>query len=779
MYTNIINQNFSGGEVSPKMVGRADLPVYKTVCEWMENFIVLPQGPYQFRQGTSYIHHTRLNQFAILIPFQFNDIQAYLIEATNLKFRFYKESGIITEAGVAIQNISQTNPAVVDSTAHGYSDGDEVFIYDVVGMTEINGRSYIVTNSTVNDYELYDEFGNTIDATGFTAYSSGGESFRVYEIDTPYTEASLRALQYAQNADTQYLVHRGFAPRKLVRAAETSWTLSTYVRLNDPFPSSSNWPGSVIFTSDGRILFGGTTNKPESLFFSRAPNSAGLSRYDDFTTGSLKTDAVTYTMAPLQGKVDSIRWLANTDKFIVAGTFGSVRRVYGATEASPVTPTDINIKSVNNYGVARSLPVANGTLLLYIQRDNSIIRTVEYDYQIDGYQSLDKNLIADHILKSGIVRIVNQSGNPELLWAVRTDGRFVGLTYNDKENKYGWHRHRIGSGLVEELGVMPRETSREQVWFVVNRTINGNTVRHIEVMTDEPIFPQPLHFRSGNGQAAKKADNAKYSNALYEKQKDAVHLDSSIMYDGSALGLAEDISITPGSGATVRLTEEVVFTADDPIFTVSMVDRHIWKKYDENGNGGGRAIITAFNSSTEVECTIIAEFDNLNAMSPGNWFLTAKTISGLHHLEGEEVSVVNDGAVHPSLTVENGQVVLGKQASKIIIGLPYVGLMQTMLIDQGGASGPAVSKEKNINELHIRCLNTAGISFGTDPYFMDKMDFRTTGQITGRPIPLFTGAKIQTYEDETSRDKHVYIMQDTPLPATIISIEPYTDTVDE
>lgn len=68
-----------------------------------------------------------------------------------------------------IVNITQANPAVVTSINHGFSDGMIVRITNVIGMTEVNGRDFIISNSTNNTFELLGE-----DSTTHTAYSSGG-----------------------------------------------------------------------------------------------------------------------------------------------------------------------------------------------------------------------------------------------------------------------------------------------------------------------------------------------------------------------------------------------------------------------------------------------------------------------------------------------------------------------------------------------------------------------------------------------------------------------------
>lgn len=68
-----------------------------------------------------------------------------------------------------ITAITAALPAVVTSNAHGYSNGDIVYIKDVKGMVEVNKKAYTVRNVTTNTFELQET-----DSTLFTAYSSGG-----------------------------------------------------------------------------------------------------------------------------------------------------------------------------------------------------------------------------------------------------------------------------------------------------------------------------------------------------------------------------------------------------------------------------------------------------------------------------------------------------------------------------------------------------------------------------------------------------------------------------
>jgi hypothetical protein len=70
---------------------------------------------------------------------------------------------------VTITAITRANPPVVSATGHGLVEGNVVEFNDVVGMTELNGRRFVVGDVTANTFELAD-----VDATAYGAYTSGG-----------------------------------------------------------------------------------------------------------------------------------------------------------------------------------------------------------------------------------------------------------------------------------------------------------------------------------------------------------------------------------------------------------------------------------------------------------------------------------------------------------------------------------------------------------------------------------------------------------------------------
>ena len=71
--------------------------------------------------------------------------------------------------GIAITGATQADPVVITSTAHGLSNGDDIFIRKVGGMEEINYRVFEIANVAANTYELLG-----VDGSAYTAYTSGG-----------------------------------------------------------------------------------------------------------------------------------------------------------------------------------------------------------------------------------------------------------------------------------------------------------------------------------------------------------------------------------------------------------------------------------------------------------------------------------------------------------------------------------------------------------------------------------------------------------------------------
>ena len=1047
---------FIGGEVSQKYYARVDSDIFQRSVAKALNFIVMPQGGARFRNGTRLVHHTRFGLKAILIPFQYSDSQAYLIEMTNQAMRFYKDGQVITRPSKAITAITKANPAQVTVTGHGLTTGREVYLEGIQGMTELNNRFFNITFVDANNFTLsHPVTGTNENSTNYTTYTSGGTSSQVLEVPTPYTVDSLPDLRWDQSGDYMYVTSRQYEQRRITRTAHTLWSIGTFARTSDFVADARDYPRACCFDSAGRQIYAGTADNPETMFGSMTPNSSG-NRYENFTVGTGASDAFIYTASPVLNRPDVIQWIANVNKKIIIGAFSSIREGRGANDDESMSPLGVDIRPISNYGAENAVPVTLGDSLFYIQRTGKKIRSIDYSLAAQGYVNRDRTIMADHILKSGALNLVQCQGGPDLLWVSRNDGKLAALTtYMGVDDVSGWSRHYTAGHHVNDNGIvvpfarvlnvgrMARPGNDDQLWLVVerlsvnkdriknitaiNRTtatltanshgfgvgeivlinsvvgtteLNGNyykitatttntftldvdisgftayssggiagatfTNRTIEYVVDEPDYPDRSDFYSDlpedetESDAVIAEDDTKFLNALYEAQKSSVHLDMSAEYDGRALGantvklnvalapvnaktIASVTQANPGvfttstahgfisgdwveftgmlgmtafnglclpvvvtsstqfnlgintsalpaytassgtvtrrgvgipvlsppsvqpivihtatahgltAGARIYLsgingTEElnnnyylvgsvintnaitllidntntqvttgtaltqytsggvinqfgvsvtpgqaavgtgITFTSDFAIFTASMVGRQIVKAYDENGNGGGIATITGYTNSTTVTCTINSAFDNKQAIPGGKWYLTANTITGLHHLAGEEVTLVGDGGMLPPQVVPGtGRITLPNQVGRLIAGKRYKGIMETLNLDAGGVTGSAQAKKRNCYKAMIRFLNSLGSYFGSlgtffgaTQYKKERIQFDPDWDLLGRPTPLYTGNLGVTFSDNwEDKEKKVLVMHDVPMPCTILSMDVFMNVSDE
>jgi len=201
--------SFTAGEISPRLEGRVNIEKYTEGLSELTNMVVMPHGGVTRRPGTEYLGEVSDSSVKTrLIPFQFKTSDTYILEFGDQTMRVYRNDlQVLNGTDKNITGATQADPGVITSASHGFSDGDEVYIDSLGGMTELNNRNYKIANSTTNTFTLQDLFGNDIDTTGFTAYTSGGTATEIYEIATPYAAADLFDLRFAQSADTMYIVH--------------------------------------------------------------------------------------------------------------------------------------------------------------------------------------------------------------------------------------------------------------------------------------------------------------------------------------------------------------------------------------------------------------------------------------------------------------------------------------------------------------------------------------------------------------------------------------------
>ena len=831
--TTFAFSSFTSGELSPRLDGRIDLEKYFSGTKTLENMVIHPHGGASRRPGTKFISEVKTSANTTrLIPFEFSTTQTYIMEFGNEYIRFFKDNGIITEAAKTISGITKADPGVVTASSHGYSNGDYVIISSVVGMTELNGRQFKVAGVTTNTFQLQDMDGNNFDTSSLTTYASAGSAFEIYQITSPYTTAQLFDIKFAQSADVMYLVHPDVDIRKLTRTGHTSWTLATVSISGSPSPGlsgSDDRPSSVTFFEQ-RLVFAGTNNNPQSLWFSKA------GAYENFTTGTNATDAMIYTIASNQ--VNAIRFMSNQTELLIGTTGGEFIATSG-TNSEPITPTNIQITRQTNYGAANVDAIQIANVTMFLQRAKRKVREMVYNYEVDGFIAPDMTILAEHITEGGLTSFAYQQEPDSILWATRADGTLLGLTYQRNEKVVGWHRHILGGFSDSGKSIVRSFKSFTANSTNVSTTNNTITISSHGFSTGDPVY----YFTESNAIGGITTDLLYFAIAT-----DSNTLKLATTSANATAGTAVDLTTAPGSDTTqyivkgVNLATNVVYSASHGLATgdhfyyelggtglnnITDKQKYFVKKIDKNQFkiAADRKIKTFVdltydftvttartdkilldavvesvavipsdqdeyqlyllvkryvNGSTRrfVEFLTNFEFgeaqDNAFFVDSGLTYddVPTSTISGLDHLEGETVSILADGATHADKTVSGGNITLDRTAQKVHVGLNYNSILQTLRIEAGSQQGVAQSKIKRINEITVRLHKTLGVEVGGDLDNMENIPFRSSAAIMGSPIDLFSGDKKIELRDDYNTDGHVFVRQSQPLPLTVLSIYP-------
>src|SRR6266478_7213105 len=226
MSDNVIQTSFNSGEWSPSLYAQVNLKQYHSGAALLRNFFVDTRGGATTRPGTEYIATCKSNDIVRPIPFQASFTVSYLLEFGQGYVRFFNNGTPIREGGKVITAITQANPGVITSNAHGYSNGDWVLLFDIGAMVQLNNNTYIVAGATANTYTLLDLFGNPVDTTTFGAYTAGGDSERIYQIPSPYLANELFGIRYTQNVNQLYLCHPNHPTYVLTLNNVSNWTLA-------------------------------------------------------------------------------------------------------------------------------------------------------------------------------------------------------------------------------------------------------------------------------------------------------------------------------------------------------------------------------------------------------------------------------------------------------------------------------------------------------------------------------------------------------------------------
>lgn len=236
------------------------------------------------------------------------------------------------------------------------------------------------------------------------------------------------------------------------------------------FSDVQGHPRALAFIEQ-RFALAGATNTPYRVDLSETGN------YEGFRAGTQADRALSFVVN--SGEVNQILWMEKGKAWFI-GTNGVVY-VAQTSDKTPVAPDNLpNVDEFFSFGAAEIQPLKIGGNLLYVQRGGKRVREINFEAGATNDIRSDRTVLARHITSN--TRVITgwayEQDPNSTVWAVRSDGALLALTYFPEQDVFAWSRHTT-QGRFESVASIPTATS-DQTWVVVQRTINGVTKRYIE-----------------------------------------------------------------------------------------------------------------------------------------------------------------------------------------------------------------------------------------------------------------------------------------------------------
>ena len=280
-----------------------------------------------------------------------------------------------------------SNKVEVSQPSHGFAVGDSITVSEATALGGINASNI---NGARTIHEIIDDNTYSFTAAATANSSADGGGFPKIESHAPTTDFDEQS-----------------------------------------FSDVRGYPAAVEFHQN-RLVFAGTLDEPDTLFFSK------VGRFSNFDIGdAADDDAIQVTAAT--GDVNEIRYLVSNRDLQI---FAAAAELYIPTfQNQPLTPTNLQIKKQTPFGISHVEPIELDGATLFVQRNGKVVREYLFTDGEDAYTSVPVSSIASHMIDTPRYMAVVHSGfgQPDSYAAMTTTGNnLIVFSSNRAERKASW-----------------------------------------------------------------------------------------------------------------------------------------------------------------------------------------------------------------------------------------------------------------------------------------------------------------------------------------------------
>lgn len=723
--------SFNAGEWSPLTAGRVDIEKYPNSLRKCFNALPDIIGPVSKRPGTRYVSSTKDDGLVSLIPWEFSRDQSYLLEVGELYLRIWRNDGTQVES-------APSTPV---------------------------------------------------------------------ELVTPWTAAEAGEIQWAQSADVMYLAQSGSAPQILRRLSDTSWTIESYSAIGGPL-LDENLDDSLTLTSTG--LTGSVTITASSAVFDSlhvgstwAIRSLVQGEYTQWSAGETGISQNTRRWSPSLESAGRV----NVYEKLSAGNQTAGTRAPGhdsGTESDGVIDwtfvhSESGFFTVDSFTSDTEIEatVVSGQL-------PSAATTGTFRWSEDAWSDF-----------RGFPRSVafferrlwwgHTDTQPQTIWASEVEifDRFFLGTLDTSAITYTLATDRINPITFLSPGRV----------FVIG-TGGGEFVA--QGGNDQPITATNVSIKRQSEYGSFPQQMTRVSSVVLFVQRNRVNLRELTYNFNEDNYVADDLTTLAehigklGINRTAFQQEpdRIVWTWGDAGELVGFTyerEQQVagWHEHDVGGAVETLVISPSPDGNEDRVWMVVRRTIDGNEKryieymtnQEANSFVDShtqyvgppiSTVTGLDHLEGEEVYIVADGAVDSLATVTGGEVTLrdpetGNESGNIVVGLPYTMDIRPQLVEGGSANGVSQGKKKIVSSVVYRLDATGpGLWHGSREDNLTEIHFRDESMLMDTAVPLFTGDLGKKRLPGGHDDAGSIILQHRlPQACTVVAIYPKMQTNDD
>tara|TARA_R100001443_G_scaffold81895_2_gene88900 strand:- start:9998 stop:12016 length:2019 start_codon:yes stop_codon:yes gene_type:complete len=564
--------------------------------------------------------------------------------------------------------------------------------------------------------------------------TSGGS---VYEISTTYTAAQIDQIEYVQSADVLYLVHDDHAPRKLSRTGHTSWTLTDVDFFDGPYEPAntssttlqpSGTSGNITITASSNVFVANDVGRSVRIKNGSDWGFAKITGYNSATN----VNATVNADMPFSATSANADWRLGsfyTNNYPTKITFFEERLFYAGTTQQP------------------------STVFSSMSADFDKFSPTSKDGSVNDDNGLQFTLVSDQVNQ-----ITGMYG-----------GKFLAIF--TKNGAFNMSSGSATQGLTPTTIQVVNETNdgaadkkvspaSKSVLFIGK---NKKRLREFAYNIDYDSFTTPdmtvLSEHVGFGGFEECAFANYPNNILWVRRGDGVLLGFTYYRDQDVT--AWHRHTIAGTNAKVK-SIAVIPGVDDAFDTLYLIVER-----------------TINSATTQYVEFLEQDFRGADGDTKDDQFYVdsgltysgsaATSISGLSHLEGQTVAVLNNGAVESNKTVSSGSITLTNSTTKCHVGLPFTAELESVNVEPKSQYGTTQGKRGRIDKVIFRLFETVGLKAGPASSSVDVVPFRTTTSTMSATDPKtgdYTFLMPATYTTENK----LYVKSDTAQACTISAI---------